>query len=116
MEEKWDIYIYDSTLIFCRSWTGIPHYRAKVEISPSSIRINQIETSSEQAEIAPQVVYFLAASHAMGITIPHPISKDVSDDPMDIASHSFSHFGRFACFATREDVTQVVLSDFEGSS
>jgi hypothetical protein len=109
MEVKWDIYIYDSTFLLARSWTGQLNYRAKAEVTADAIRIRSIETMAHLAEIAPQAVYFLIGSHAMGQVLPHPIPRDTPEDPHHIALVSFSMFGNKACYASYEDTTRYAI-------
>ena len=109
MEVKWDIYIYDSAFLFVRSWTGQLQYRAFAEITDTEIRIHKIETSSDHIQTAPQAVYFLIGTHAMGRVLPHTIPRDMSDDPQQIALLSFNMYGNLGCYATYEDITQIEI-------
>ncbi|MBD2579468.1 hypothetical protein [Oscillatoria sp. FACHB-1406] len=110
MDIKWDIYIYDSAFLFVRSWTGQLGYRAFAEITDTDIRINKVETAADGIETAPQDVYFMLGTHAMGIILPHTIPRDMSDDPQQIALWSFSMYGKFGYYATYEDITQIAIS------
>ena len=107
MEVKWDIYAYDSVFLFVRSWTGQLMYRAFATVGDSEIRIRRIETPSDEADTAPQSVYFLLATHAMGRVLPHTIPRNTPDDPEVIGQLSFSLYGRIGCYATYEDITQI---------
>lgn len=109
MDVKWDIYIYGSTFLFVRSWTGQLQYRAFAEITDTEIRIHKIETSSDYTKTAPQTVYFLLGTHAMGRVLPHTIPRDMPDDPQQIAMFSFSLYGNLGCYATYEDITQIEI-------
>ena len=81
MDIKWDIYIYDATFLFVRSWTGQLQYRAFAEITDTNIRINQIQTAAKHIETAPQAVYFILGTHALGRVLPHTIPADIPDTP-----------------------------------
>jgi hypothetical protein len=107
MDIKWDIYIFDSVLLFVRSWTGNLEYRASAMVLENRITIQAIESSRSKIETAPQTVRFLLATHAMGHVLPHTIPADTPNDPKKIALLSFAMFGKLACYATYEDMTAV---------
>ena len=109
MDIKWDIYIYDATFLFVRSWTGQLQYRASAVISQDRITIHEVEASESTIEFAPQLVKFLLVSHAMRRAIPHMIPKDTPDNPKLIAIMSFSMFGKLACYATYEDILNLEI-------
>ncbi|MDB4778008.1 hypothetical protein OAG68_00965 [bacterium] len=109
MDVKWDIYIYNSIFFFVRSWTGKLQYRAFAEITDTEIRINKIETSANHVETAPQAVYFILGTHALGNVLPHTIPRDMPDDPQEIGLLSFSMYGNLGCYATFEDITQIKI-------
>jgi len=109
MDVKWDIYIYGSVFLFVRSWTGQLQYRAFAEITETGTRINKIEAPADHIETAPQAVYFILGTHAMGRVLPHTIPHDMPDDPQQIGLLSFSMYGNLGCYATYEDITQVEI-------
>lgn len=109
MEVKWDIYIYNSVFLFSRSWTGDLYYRALATVGPTSIRIAEIECPESEAELAPSHVYFLLGTHAMGRALPHRLPAATPHEPMTMATLSFSLFGRFACYATFDDITRTPI-------
>jgi hypothetical protein len=109
MDVKWDIYIYNCTFLFVRSWTGQLQYRAFAEINDTNLRIYRIETSSDHIETAPQAVYFLLGTHAMGRVLPHTIPRDFPDDPEQIGLLSFSMYGNRGCYATYDDITKIEI-------
>jgi hypothetical protein len=107
MEVKWDIYLYDSTFLFARSWTGDLVYRAPAQIGPSAITIDRIECPASDPDIAPSHVYFLLGSHAMGRVLPHRVPADIGRDPTKVATWSFALFGKMASYAAFEDITGI---------
>jgi len=110
MEVKWDIYVYESVFLFARSWTGTLVYRAKASVGATEFHISEIECSADAAETAASAVYYLIATHAMGRVFPHQIPESmVSDDPMLIATWTFSQYGRLGCYATRADITSIPM-------
>lgn len=109
MDVKWDIYIYGSTFLFVRSWTGQLRYRAFAKITDTDICINRIEVSADHIETATQSVYFILNAHLMGKVLPHTIPRDMPDDPKQIGVLSFSMYGNRGCYATYEDITQIEL-------
>ncbi len=110
MDVKWDIYVYGSTFLFVRSWTGQLQYRAFAEITDTGILISKIEASADHIETAPQAVYFILGTHAMGRVLPHTIPREMPDDPQQIGLLSFSMYGNLGCYATYEDVTQIEIT------
>lgn len=109
MEVKWDIYVYDSVCLFVRSWTGELQYRVYAEIGATDIVFRKIEAPTDLLETAPQAVYFILGTHAMGRVLPHTISRKVPKDAQQIAVLSFSLYGNLACYATYGDITQMEI-------
>lgn len=116
MDVKWDIYIYDSSFLFVRSWTGKLQYRALAKITDTDIRIHKIETSPDHIDTAPQAVYFILATHAIGRVLPHTIPRDVPNNAKQIGFLSFSMYGNLGCYATYEDITQIAIPRSETES
>ena len=110
MDVKWDIYIYSSTFLFVRSWTGELRYRAVASVGQSELEITDIECPRSDADIAASHVYFLIGTHAMRRVLPHRLPEDTPKDPMTMATVSFSLFGKFGCYATFEDITRIPIS------
>jgi len=109
MDVKWDIYVYNSVFLFVRSWTGQIQYRAFADITDTNIRIHKIETQTDHIETAPQAVYFIFATHAMGRVLPHTIPRDTPNDPQQIGLLSFNLYGKHGCYATYEDILQITI-------
>jgi hypothetical protein len=109
MDVKWDIYVYDSVFLFVRSWTGELCYRAAAVIGPSEIHITGIQCAHSEVGIAPSHVYFLMGTHAMRRVLPHRLPDETPDDPMTMATTSFSLFGKLGCYATFEDITRIPI-------
>lgn len=107
MEDKWDIYAYDSALYFSRSWTEILIYKAIFRRVDRIIVINTIDSAPNYSDKADQAVLFLLVSHVLGRPFPNPIPTGVGDDTEQIALHSFSSYGRNALYATLGDVTSL---------
>jgi hypothetical protein len=108
MEDKWDIYLYDGYLYFARSWTGALVFRAKIDFTGQEAVLSLVEANPQVAADDPDFVIrqvdFLVKSHLYRIETPHPLPPDFPDDPEQIALYSFSQYGRWASFATYEDV------------
>lgn len=109
MEEKWDIYAYDSQFLFVRSWTGELKIRAFVRNKGTEITIDKIEIDEGYEDIASQIVHFILGTHAFGQVLPHTIPEDMPDDPKIISIFSFGLFGNYARFATYEDITSIEI-------
>jgi hypothetical protein len=106
MEDKWDIYFYDGSLYFTRSWTGDLVFRAEVRFAEEQARIALIETSlkDDEDQFVVQQVDFLIKSHLLGLASPHPLPKSRRMDPAYVlATFSFSLFGRRGLYGTFED-------------
>jgi len=110
MDVKWDIYIYNSIFLFARSWTGELCYRAVAAVGPSQIHITEIECPRSEAKIAASHVYFLMGTHAMRRVLPHRLPEGTPEDPMTMATLSFSLFGRLGCYASFEDITAIPIT------
>lgn len=110
MDVKWDIYIYNSTFLFARSWTGELCYRATASVGASEIHITEVECPRSDADIAPCHIYFLVGTHAMRRVLPHRLPDSTPEDPMTMATLSFSLFGKLGCYATFEDITRIPIS------
>jgi hypothetical protein len=105
MEDKWDIFLHDGSLLFVRSWTGQLIYKAKVMIEEQSATISEVVTDPEFAhdenEFALSEVDFLVKSHLCGLLMPHRISGGILESNKElIALDAFSRHGRWASFAT----------------
>lgn len=109
MEDKWDIYLYDGVLYFARSWSGDLAAIARIEFGDTArITWAAAAMSGNCPDGAPypiRVVDFLIKSHLHRRIVPHPLPIGLRDDPMQLAGHSMSLFGRWALFATFEDTT-----------
>ena len=113
MEFKWDIYLYDGSLYFVRSWTGELAYRATIQFSDSQATVSAVEAQQALVEsdsaYAIAVVDYLIRSHIYGLPVPHPLPKSMGRDARVMALFSFSQYGRFALFATHADTTHLVV-------
>lgn len=110
MEVKWDVYIYDSVFLFARSWTGELQFRAFAEVGESEIRIHAIECRAYDEAVAVSHVFFILATHVMGRVMPHRLHPDLPPfSDKNIAVTSFGLFGRYAWYATREDITGLPI-------
>jgi hypothetical protein len=110
MEDKWDIYLLDSELCFCRSWTGTLAYRARVEFQPGRTNVTRIDFARarhEEPADAIRVVDFLIKSHLYGAVVPHPIPADMPNDVEKLAMYSFAQYGRRGLYASYADTTSV---------
>ena len=112
MEDKWDIYHYDSKIYFARSWTGDLIFVADVVFTPDCVRLISVTADAVRAvdsAYAIASVDYLMKSHIYRRLIPHPLPQDHTNDPYQIACFSFGQYGRFAGFASFEDTTQIKI-------
>ncbi|MEJ2110640.1 MAG: hypothetical protein P8Z37_12160 [Acidobacteriota bacterium] len=106
MEDKWDIYLFNARLYFCRSWSGILGYRANIRSEKDKLYVMQIDYEKTRAENpldAVRDVDYLIKSHLYGALVPHPLLRNVPSDPMSLAANSFSRFGQRCLYGTYDD-------------
>ena len=76
MEDKWDIYLYDRHLYFCRSWRGELVFRANIEFEEDKVTVTTVEASpTGDGGLVLQQVNFLINSHLVGLKVLHPLPK-----------------------------------------
>jgi tetratricopeptide (TPR) repeat protein len=111
LEDKWDIFLCDNSLYFCRSWTGELIYKATID-RENGLRITSIRSAIKGTngdQIFPiRAVDFIIRSHLLKQRVPHPIPHTMENNPEKIARFSFSLFGRWAGWASYEDTTKLV--------
>lgn len=104
MEEKWDVYLYDDQLYFCRSWQGELMYRVKVQCEPQVLKVVLIEGSHKTNEkMTLRDVDFLMKSHVLGSIALHPLPREVGRDPQKLAVYSFAAYGCLGMYGTFEE-------------
>lgn len=104
MEEKWDIYLYDSRVYFCRSWTGSLTLVAEITPTENSLTVSRVWSSrSEEPKLAIQQVDYLIKSHLYKLRVPHPLPSELPREQKAVALYSFSQFGRLCCFGSFEN-------------
>lgn len=114
MEDKWDIYLYNSHLYFARSWTGDLVFRAKMDFNELKAIITFIDANaqvaSQNSAYIAQQVDFLVKSHLYKQEVPHPLPSDLPNEVRAIALYSFVQYGRWASFASYEDTSQIHIT------
>jgi hypothetical protein len=106
MEEKWDIYLYQSKIYFCRSWTSNLLYVAHFSADGQGVAITKIVAAGELAAdptLPVRQVDYLNKSHLFGRAAPHPLPAELPRDLQKIAFYSFSQYGHKCCFGTYEN-------------
>jgi hypothetical protein len=104
MEEKWDIYLYDNRVYFCRSWTGSLTFVAEITPAEKLLRVSRLWASrSEETAFAVQQVDYLIKSHLYKLQVPHPLPQELQNESKAAALYSFSQYGRICCFGTFEN-------------
>ena len=113
MEEKWDIYLYQPRIYFCRSWTGTLNYVADMEVVDGKIRITKIYAPRAVVGDEPEYVIgqvdYLKKSHLYNLARPHPVPKSMARDALVVGAFSFHQYGHRCCFATWEDTINYQL-------
>lgn len=107
MEDKWDIYIYQDRLYFCRSWTGDLLFVAQFLSTSDRFVIHALwaprELTADDPRYPVRVLDYLVKSHVLLRRCPHPLPVELQQDASAIALFSFSQFGRHCCFGTYEE-------------
>jgi hypothetical protein len=115
MEEKWDVFLFENTLYFARSWTGSLIFTASAALTQGKLLVERISadraaTGGDRVFIV-RAVDFLIKSHLYHLAVPHPIPDGFPDDAERIALYSFGEYGRMASFATYEDTLGAGLDE-----
>lgn len=108
MEEKWDIYLRDGRLYFCRSWTGQLVFAAAFAHRDEVISIDRIWTS-DAPEFSIRQIDYLVRSHLFRNPAAHPLPGDLPREPQAIASYSFSQYGKRCGFGVYGDSTSALF-------
>jgi hypothetical protein len=104
MEEKWDIYIYEDRLYFCRSWGGQLIYRVSLQREPPALRVHLVEASHQTNEKSSlREVDFLIKSHVLSAKALHPLPRELDRNTQKLALSSFSAYGRMGLYGTFEE-------------
>jgi len=115
IDEKWDIFLIADRLYFSRSWTGELVYLADVRFSFDRVVVQAVWAAGRSLkEGAIQVacdVDFLIKSHLFRRAAPFHIPSSIPEDDYAAATYGFSAFGRFASYATREDLRALKPAD-----
>lgn len=113
MEQKWDIYLNDARLYFCRSWTGQLVYVAEFEGTPSTVSRfwASAERGAVDTDFAARQIDYLIKSHIYQRLVPHPLPVDLPRDPEQVALYSFSVYGNMCCFGTFEETRSWEVTD-----
>ena len=113
MEEKWDIYLHEGRVYFCRSWTGRLALVAQITTAENGLHIARLwAPRSMDPRLATQQLDYLVKSHLYRWRVPHPLPSDLALEPRAIALYSFSQYGRLCCFGTFDDTLgQSLLKD-----
>lgn len=113
MEQKWDIYLYQKNLYFCRSWTGALVYVAAFALEKGKISVDTVwatkEALSEDHSFAIREVDYLIKSHVMHGRMPHPLPPDLPRDAETVGQYSFAQYGNMCCFGTYADTLPANL-------
>lgn len=115
MEDKWDIYLYDQTLYFVRSWTDQLEYRARVEFGKGVASVTEVTSRPPMAErdgpYPVQIVDYLIRSHILGMPIPHPLPESIDRNLETLTLFSFSMYGRRGLYGTFADTRRLRLPE-----
>lgn len=114
MEDKWDIFLYEKYLYFCRSWSGLLVYKTRIDFLETQAVISSIDSLQVGVQggiwVAIAAVDFLVKSHLYRREAPHSVPPTVPEDEMGIAAYSFKEYGRWASYASFEDTSRVNIS------
>jgi hypothetical protein len=107
MEEKWDIYLYNEQIFFCRSWGNELIYRAAAKFLLPTLTVSVVDSSfpiTEKVTVnAVRDVDFLFKSHLLSGVALHPLPAEYGSDEEKLAHYSFSAHGRRGVYGTMEE-------------
>lgn len=104
MEQKWDIYLYESYLFFCRSWTGELTHRALLETAVPRLRVVSVESAHTLPDrLAVRQVDFLIKSHLLLAAALHPLLPELGQDAEKQAQYTFNCYGSKGRYGTLEE-------------
>lgn len=110
MEEKWDIYLYDNRVYFCRSWTGTLAFVAELAQDDNAFRMSRVwAPGSNDSAMSVRQVDYLVKSHLYKRRVLHPLPDELERDPDVVAMYSFSQYGRLCCFGSYEDTLGIAM-------
>ena len=94
MEVKWDIYLYDDKLYFCRSWSGEMLYRATTKCEPPILHVVLAETANRamRSHAAPCGFSDQECMRLQAKAL-HPLPENLGRNPEQLARHSFWAYG-----------------------
>jgi hypothetical protein len=110
MDEKWDIYHYDDTLLLVRSWRDQLVYRATVQFSDDEVHVLSIQYDSvfvESDEMATRGVDFLIRSHLFDLVTPAPIPSRLREGAKEIAAYLWKQYGTMVYYGAHGDTTRL---------
>jgi hypothetical protein len=114
MEQKWDIYLYGSSLYFCRSWTDSLVFGATFTSTSDRLAVAAIWACSEAIDggrdQAVRQVDYLIKSHLLRRAMPHPLPETLARDPEAVGLYSFNQYGNMCCFGTYADTLRSDLA------
>src|SRR5262249_15814489 len=107
--DKWNIYYIEDMFYFVHSWNGALKYRAKLEMGDDRSIVTSIEAppSTEQHDATQSLreVNFLIRTHLFRWYTPVPIPRSAPRNLKDILLFCSDFCGRWAEFASYEDIT-----------
>jgi hypothetical protein len=108
MEHKWALYFHQRQILCIRSWLRKVNAIAEVEQADDYVEITSIRGSfsdeDEKPEFTVRVLDYLLRSHALGLVFPAPLPEGLEKEPRTAALWCMSNFGKFAWFATPEEL------------
>jgi hypothetical protein len=110
MEEKWDAYLYNSTLYFSRSWTGDLAVRLDLRMEGSEVVVERAYVahalSGGDPVIATRVADYFVKTFIYRWPAPHPLPRGGPEDANQIALLSFALYGAQGIAATFDDTVR----------
>lgn len=105
MEDKFDLYHYDSKIYISRSWTGELVIVVGLKFHDTGFELTTINDKLQKSsEYSLKYVDFVIKSHCFNIINVHPLPEEMKQsEPEEIAKFSFAEFGRRGWYATFDD-------------
>ena len=112
MEEKWDMFLHGNKLYIAKSWTGKLTIVATCQFFLDRVEVTGIEVDQQmvdgQDDYPEQMLDFLVKSHMSRWIVAHPLRKLwKGQSAEELASKSFSSFGRLGLFGTFENTIKL---------
>lgn len=107
MEDKWDVYIGEDSILFFRSWSGKYVYKAGIIVEDDKIIFSNFSVDSKLIEVSVEFeelkIDYLIKTYVLNLIAPIPLPPNIPKEFSDIFVYSFHHYGSKSMFASFEN-------------